>query len=172
MERRAEQAYGGRRHEPTPQGEKDDIATWPYRELVGALAWLALGTRPDIAFATSSLLDSVITWAAFTGTLRSAYYVTSREPGGWRLRLSGELLQAMAYTHADWGSDRDDRRSIGAYVVKVGCGAVSWETKKQTCVALSSTEAEYVALCQAAQESVWMMEFLGGLGLPYRTLWS
>jgi hypothetical protein len=65
---------------------------------------------------------------------------------------------------ADWGSHRDDRRSIGAYIVKIGCGAVSWKSKKQTCVALSSTEAEYVALCPVAKGSVWMIEFLGDLG--------
>ena len=87
---------------------------------------------------------------------------------GWRLRLSGKPLQVMAYTDADWGSVLDDQHSIRAYIVKVGGGAVSWKMKKQTCVALSSTsstEAEYVALCQAAKESVWMVEFLGGFGV-------
>jgi hypothetical protein len=87
---------------------------------------------------------------------------------GWRLKLGGDQLQIGGYTDADWGGDRDDRRSIGAYIVKIGCGAVSWKSKKQTCVALSSTEAEYIALCQVAKESVWMMDFLGGLGVSIR----
>jgi hypothetical protein len=65
---------------------------------------------------------------------------------------------------ADWGGDRDDRRSIGAYMVKIGCGTVSWKSKKQGCVALSSTEAEYMALCQVAKEAEWMVGFLGCLG--------
>ncbi len=47
---------------------------------------------------------------------------------------------------------------------KVGCGGVSWKSKKQTCVALSSTEAEYVALFQVAKECEWMLGFLKGLG--------
>jgi hypothetical protein len=46
-----------------------------------------------------------------------------------------------------------------------GSGAVSWTFKKQTCVALSSTEAEYMALCQAAKESVWMIDFLKNFGV-------
>jgi hypothetical protein len=74
---------------------KDDMVGKPYRELVGALSWLALGSCPDIAFATGTL----------------------------------------------------DRRSIGAYIIKAGGGAVSWKSKKHACVTLSSTEAEYVALC-------------------------
>ena len=82
----------------------------------------------------------------------------------WHLRLGGGESCLNTFTDADWGGDRDDRRSIGAYIVKVGSGAVSWKSKKQTCIALSSTEAEYVTLCQVAKECEWLLEFLGGLG--------
>ena len=79
--------------------------------------------------------------------------------------LGGNQLEVSAYTEADWSNDRDDRRSIGAYIIKVGGGAVSWKSKKHACVTLSSTEVEYVALCQAAKESVWTIEFLKTLGV-------
>ncbi len=84
---------------------------------------------------------------------------------GWCLRLGGSEPVVAAFTNADWGGDLDDRRSIGVYVLKVGDGAVSWKSKKQTCVALSSTEAEYVALCQVSKEAEWMLDFLKGLGI-------
>jgi transposase InsO family protein len=150
---------------PTSQEEKDDMATRPYRELVGALAWLALGTRPDIAYATSSLArfghnPGRAHWEAAKRVLR--YLKGTRR---WRLTLGGKPPQIAGFTDADWGSDRDDRRSIGAYIIKIGSGAVSWKSKKQTCVALSSTEAEYMALCQTAKESVWMVDFLKNLGI-------
>ena len=79
----------------------------------------------------------------------------------------GDETCVGAYTDADWGGDRDNRRSIGAYTVKVGCGAVCWKSKKQTCVALSSTEAEYMALCQVSKEAEWMTAFLGSLGFKF-----
>ena len=150
---------------PTSQEEKDEMATRPYRELVGAISWLALGTRPDIAFAASSLArfghnPGRVHWEAAKRVLR--YLKGTKQ---WRLTLGGTPPQIAAFTDADWGSDRDDRRSIGAYIVKIGCGAVSWKSKKQSCVALSSTEAEYMALCQAAKESVWMVDFLKNLGI-------
>ena len=84
---------------------------------------------------------------------------------GWRLVLGGEPAEVVGFTDADWGSDHDDRRSVGAYLFKISGGAVSWKTKKQGCVALSSTEAEYMALCQSAKESVWLEEFVKGLGI-------
>ena len=46
---------------------------------------------------------------------------------GWRIKLGGDQMQIASYTEVDWGSDCDDRRSIGAYVIKIGCGAVSWK---------------------------------------------
>ena len=93
---------------PTTQEEKDEMATRPYRELVGALAWLALGTRPDIAFATSSLArfghnPGCAHWEAAKRILR--YLKGTR---GWRLTLGGKMAQIASYTDTDWGSDRDD----------------------------------------------------------------
>ena len=77
----------------------------------------------------------------------------------WRLTLGGKSPQIAVFicTDADWGSHRDDRRSIGAYTIKIGDGVVSLKSKKQPCVTLSSTEAECNALCQAWQESVGNM---------------
>ena len=54
---------------------------------------------------------------------------------------------------------------MGAYLVKIRDRVVSWKSKKQTCIALSLTEVEYMALCQASKESVWMANFLGSLGV-------
>ena len=79
--------------------------------------------------------------------------------------LGGDQLEVSAYTEADWGNDHDDRCSIRAYIIKVSGGAVSWKSKKHACVTLLSTEVEYVALCQAAKESVWTIEFLKTLGV-------
>ena len=83
----------------------------------------------------------------------------------WHLTLGGNQPEVSAYMDADWGSDRDDRHLIRAYIIKVGGGAVSWKSKKHACVTLSSTEAKYVTLCQVVKESVWTIEFLKTLGV-------
>lgn len=60
------------------------------------------------------------------------------------------------YVDADWGGDIKDRKSYSGYMFKVGSNMISWECKKQNCVALSSTEAEYVALSEASKEAVYL----------------
>ena len=129
----------------TSQDEIEETATRPYSELVGALAWLALGIRPDIAFATSLLARFAhnpgrVPWEAAKRVLRY-FKGTMRR----RLKLGGKSPGIAAFTDADWGSNRDDRRSLGAYIVKIGDGAVSCKSKKQSCVTFSWTEAEYMA---------------------------
>ena len=64
----------------------------------------------------------------------------------------------VGFSDADWAGDLDDRRSTSGYVFQIGGIAVSWRSKKQTTVALSMAEAEYVALASAAQEAVWMRQ--------------
>ena len=87
---------------PTEEDEKEEMGTRPYRELVGVLAWLALGTQPDIAFATSSLAlfghnPSRVHWEAAKRVLR---YLKGTNT--WRLKLGGETPEIATFTDADW----------------------------------------------------------------------
>ena len=70
----------------------------------------------------------------------------------------------VGYSDADSGGDLDDRKSTSGYLFQIGGGAVSWRSKKQTCVALSTAEAEYVALASAAQEAMWVRQLTALLG--------
>jgi len=89
---------------PTAQADKDEMTGIPYRQLVGALSSLALGTRPDVAFATSSLgrfghNPGRVHWEAAKRVLR--YLKGTR---GWRLVLGGEPAEVVGFTDADWGA--------------------------------------------------------------------
>jgi len=119
----------------TSQDKIEEMATRPYREVVGALVWLALGTCPDIAFATSLLArlghnPGRVHWGVVKRVLRYLKGTLKR-----RLNLGGK---SPGIADADWGNNRDDRRSFRAYTVKISDGAVRWTPKKQSCVALSS----------------------------------
>ena len=70
----------------------------------------------------------------------------------------------MAYSDADWAGDRDDRKSTTGNVLMLAGGSVSWLSKKQTSVALSTTGAEYIALSQCAQEIMWVRRMLAEVG--------
>ena len=67
------------------------------------------------------------------------------------------------FTDADWGSSKD-RKSIGGYAFILNGAAISWVSKKQSTIALSSTEAEYIALVQAVKESLWLQGILSEVG--------
>jgi len=69
------------------------------------------------------------------------------------------------FTDADMASDIDSRKSTSRYLITYSGGAVSWQSKLQKCVALSTTEAEYIAITEAAKELLWMKKFLQELGL-------
>ena len=70
----------------------------------------------------------------------------------------------FGYTDADWGGDQVDRRSTTGFAFLFGGGAVSWSSKKQRTVALSSTEAEYMAATQATKEAIWFRRLLKEIG--------
>ena len=72
----------------------------------------------------------------------------------------------VGFSDADWGGDVNDHKSTSGYLFQIGDTAVTWKSKKQTCVALSTAEAEYIALAGASQEAVWMRQLLTDLKDP------
>ena len=70
----------------------------------------------------------------------------------------------VGYADADWASDRDSRRSVTAYVFMLGGAAVSWGSRLQPTVALSTSEAEYMSACSAVQEAMHMRLLMSSLG--------
>lgn len=137
-----------------------------YQSAIGSLLYLSVATRPDIAFAVSSAakFSANPTKQHWTAVKRIMRYLRGTTNLGLAFfpQVSGKCV---GYCDADWGGDLDDRKSTSGYLFQVGGAAVSWRSKKQTCVALSTAEAEYVALASAAQEAVWMGQLTTELGI-------
>jgi hypothetical protein len=71
----------------------------------------------------------------------------------------------QGYTDADYAGDADSRKSTSGYLMTYAGGAVSWQSRLQKCVSLSTTDAEYIAAVEAAKEVLWMKNFLQELGM-------
>src|SRR5580765_2621919 len=78
-----------------------------------------------------------------------------------KLVFKRAMEKLVGFADADWGNNADDRRSYTGYFFKLANAAISWSSRKQKSVALSSTEAEYVSLSEAAKEAIHLKKFLG-----------
>jgi transposase InsO family protein len=153
----------------TEEAQEDETT---YRSLIGSLMYLMLCTRPDIAFAVGVL-------SKFSSNPKKSHMLAARhllryinKTATLSLHLGpfqDTTLRPVLYSDADWGGDQETRRSTGGYLGMVtdtgmsSKSAVSWSSKKQQTIALSSTEAEYMALTQAAKEAIWVARFMAEL---------
>lgn len=143
----------------TPQ-EVEIMKGKPYREAVGSLMYAATGTRPDIMYAVailSKFLDNpgITHWNAVK---RVFQYLQGTKD--FELTYGVQTFDLLGYSDAD-GSIHEDRRAVSGYVFLIDGGAVSWSSKQQEIVALSTTEAEYVGYTHAAKEALWLQTFIG-----------
>lgn len=129
-----------------------------YRQLIGSLLYLSTNTRPDISAAVSILSQRVINprTTDMNEVKRLIRYLKGTR--NMKLHLSSKNTDEslVAYSDSDWAEDRVDRKSNSGFICYVLGGAVSWTCKKQDIVALSSTEAEYVALTETCKEVLWL----------------
>jgi hypothetical protein len=149
------------RLETTPKdytASKED-RDW-YARLVGSLMYIMLGTRADIAYTVAVLCRYLSNPSE--QHLLAAKRILRYLRGSTNLALTfrGDLKPLLGYTDADWGGDLDTRRSTAGYLFNVGSGAISWSSKRQPTVALSSCEAEYMGETQATKEAVWLRSLL------------
>jgi hypothetical protein len=132
---------------------------------VGGLLYAVTSTRPDIAAAVNQVCRFMQDpgkphWEAVKRILR--YLKGTTENG---LLLGGDSTDLAGYADADWAGDVDKRKSVTGYVFYLGQAPISWNSKLQPTVALSSTEAEYMALAAAAQEALWLRNLLKGMNV-------
>ena len=78
-------------------------------------------------------------------------------------------IMLNGFSDADWAGDTSTRKSRSGYLFRLGKSTISSKSKRQSIVALSLTEAEYVALCSAAQETVWLCRLLSSIELKQST---
>ena len=150
---------------PKSEEEREEMRNVPYMNAVGALMYLAIGTHPDIAYAVGKL-------AQYNNDPGRQHWQAVKHifhylKGTMDLKLTYSAMKSpiashlfITYSDSDHAGCLDTRQSVGGYVVKVGTGAVSWSSKKQSTVALSSTEAEYIATVAAGKEMLWMRSLL------------
>ncbi|CAL1361567.1 unnamed protein product [Linum trigynum] len=149
---------------PSTEKEKAEMDKIPYASAVGSLMYAMVCTRPDIAHAVGVVSRFLSKpgkehWEAVKWILR---YLR----GSSKMSLcfgDGEPV-LVGYTDADMAGDVDSRRSTSGYLITLSGGAISWQSRLQKCVALSTTEAEYIAVTEACKEMIWMKKFLNELG--------
>lgn len=148
--------------EMCPQNSVDfeEMGNIPYQQAVGSILYASQGTRPDIAYAVHVVSrfnnnPGKAHWNAVKRIFRylkgtcSAKLVYSKD----------DKSEVVGYCDADWASDLDGRRSVTGYVFMLQGGPIAWNSRKQQTVALSTTEAEYMALSSATQEAMWLRHF-------------
>ncbi|CAB4043194.1 Hypothetical predicted protein, partial [Paramuricea clavata] len=137
-----------------------------YQSAVGSLLYLSSATRPDITFAVNNVakFSANFTNEHWTAVKRIFRYLKKTVNYGL-LYSENANPDCVGFSDADWAGDLNDRKSTSGYTFQINGAAVSWRSKKQTCVALSTAEAEYVALSAAAQEALWMRQLLTDLNV-------
>ncbi|KAJ9541893.1 hypothetical protein OSB04_028399 [Centaurea solstitialis] len=150
---------------PVSSEDQDKMKSVPYASAIGSIMYAMLCTRPDVAYSVSVTSryqqnPGEPHWVAVKNILK--YLRRTKEMflvfGG-----SEDEISVTGHSDASFQTDRDDFRSQSGYVFTLNGGAISWKSSKQDTIADSTTEAEYIAACDAAKEAVWLRNFLSDL---------
>ncbi|KAK4386470.1 Retrovirus-related Pol polyprotein from transposon TNT 1-94 [Sesamum angolense] len=149
-----------------PSAETEQMKNIPYSNVVGSVMYLMVSTRPDIAYAVSCLSRYMSNaglphWEALKWLLR---YLNGYVNAGIKFSKHADGVSLNGYVDSNYANDRDSRRSTTSYVFTL-CGAcISWKSQLQNIVALSTTEAKYIATTEAFKEAIWLKGMLTEIG--------
>jgi hypothetical protein len=140
--------------------DSDDIVDQKeYLAIVGSLMYAALGGRPDISYAVGLL-------SRFNVNPRKRHLTAAKRVLRYLKRTKGLKLAYKAtgkdltgFVDSDWAKSRD-RKSVGGYIFTLGGAAISWNSKKQSLVSLSTEEAEYSSFTEGSRELLWLRQLL------------
>ena len=148
-----------------PDGE-EVIDETLYQAAVSSLNYAAIATRPDLSVAVGILCQYMKNPGKehWIGIKRVLWYIQGTLNFGLKF-CGSDSFQLYGYSDADWAGCVESRKSTSGQVFHLGDSTISWRSKKKPVVELSSTESEYIALCSAAQETVWMRNLSKDTGL-------
>ena len=150
---------------PKMKVEKAKINKIPYASTIGSLMYTMVCTRPDIGYAVEVVSRYMSNptrepWAEVKRILR---YLRGTSNVCLRFGSSNPMLEG--FNNSDMSANVDTSRSMSGYGMPCGGRVVSWQSRLQKVVALSTTKAEYMAAAEANKEIIWMKEFIGELGI-------
>ncbi len=151
---------------PQNELEQKQMEGIPYASIVGSLMYAQTCTRPDISFVVDMLgryqsnprMDH---WKAAKKVMR---YLQSTKDFMFTFRRSNSL-EVTGYSDSDFARCIDSRKSTFSYLFMLVAGAISWTSAKQTIIASSTMEAEFVACSEAIVHGLWLQNFISGLGI-------
>jgi KUP system potassium uptake protein len=162
-------------HLSTARDASDDVTNeFPYREAIGMLMYLATSTRPDLSFSIGQLSRFVARPSSkHIGTVKRVLrYLGGTQNYGityTRTSQASDPIIVQGFCDSDWANDMDTRKSTTGFVFALSGGAIAWMSRRQSIIALSTAEAEYVAACEATMEALAMRHILEEL-LPNKGL--
>lgn len=153
-------------HTILEKGEGETEKNIPYREAVGSLMHLATVSRPDISFAVSLVSRFLNSYneTHWNAVKKIFKYLKETKVYGLYFTRTTEPNVVIGYSDADFANDPNTRHSVTGYVFIKNGGAVTWACQKQQTVALSTTEAEFMAACAATKEVMWIKQLLSDIG--------
>lgn len=152
-------------HKLSKEGTGEEVNPTTFKQLVGSLRYLTV-TRPDIIFSVNlvSRFMEKPKEQHMLAAKRILRYIQGKTEFGIQYVRGGEE-KLVGYADSDFAGDMDDRKSTSGFVFMLSGGAVSWASKKQPIVTLSTTEAEFVAAAYGACQAIWLKNILEEIGV-------
>ena len=134
----------------------------PYSNAIGSIMYAMISTRPDLSFAISLLSRYMSNpgyehWAALKHVIA---YINSSLDVGLCYSNRNVPFELVGYVDSDYAGDRDSRKSTTSHCFLLGQNCITWKSQLQPLVALSTTESEYIAICEAFKEAIWLQGLL------------
>jgi hypothetical protein len=133
-----------------------------YKQIIGSLMYL-MNTIPDICFVMNTLSQFLVEprHVHLVAAKHVMRYLKGTLDCG--LNYDGDDFTLSGYTDSDWAGSVSDRKSTSGRCFSLGSAMISWQSRKQSNIALSTAEAEYIVACSASYEAIWLRKLLTGL---------
>ena len=157
---------------PVTEEEWEELKKFPYPNIVGSLMYAAVATRPDIIQPVITLSRYMSRWGE--KQIKAAELVLKFLRGTYKdgirytvpLNFNG-VLNIYVFSDSDWAGCVDTRRSTVGFIIYMCGGPIAWKSQMKKTIALSSCEAEYMALSEAGREIIWIINFLTEIGVKF-----